>query len=103
MMQRSIPFQPIFQRRLNMDVIATDEKLIAIRAALYNGRKIEAIKIYRRCAGVGLYEAKQAVEALEAELRATSPEKFARPAGKGCFGVTASMLALGLVFLWWIK
>ncbi len=36
-----------------------------ILALLANGRKIEAVKIYRNATGVGLKEAKEAVEAIE--------------------------------------
>ena len=60
--------------------------------ALYEGRKIEAIKRYREVAGVGLAEAKDAVEALDASLRERSPEKFKAPApGRGCL----AMLSIG--------
>ena len=37
----------------------------SIQALLVNDRKIEAIKIYREATGVGLKEAKDAVEAIE--------------------------------------
>ncbi|NJN97033.1 MAG: hypothetical protein HC875_24520 [Anaerolineales bacterium] len=37
-----------------------------IRSLLQQGNKIEAIKIYREATGVGLAEAKAAVEAIEA-------------------------------------
>lgn len=40
-----------------------------IEAALKGGRKIEAIKLYRETFGVGLKQAKEAVEAMEARLR----------------------------------
>jgi len=40
----------------------------ALAAALVRGRKIEAIKIYRAATGVGLKEAKAAVDSLEAGL-----------------------------------
>ena len=45
---------------------------------LFAGRKIDAIKLYREQLkpGVGLAEAKEAVEQLEAGLRAQHPEKF---------------------------
>ncbi|MCX4692497.1 ribosomal protein L7/L12 [Streptomyces sp. NBC_01408] len=35
-----------------------------VRALLRDGRKIEAIKVYRQSTGAGLAEAKQAVEAI---------------------------------------
>ena len=40
-----------------------------VRATLLAGNKIEAIKLYRRATGVGLKEAKDAVDAAERELR----------------------------------
>ncbi len=43
-----------------------------VRQALADGRKIEAIKIYREATGVGLAEAKHAVEAIE-HGESTSP------------------------------
>lgn len=85
-----------------MDTAIPEEKLTAISNALFAARKIEAIKIYRQCTGVGLYEAKQAVEAIEADLRSASPEKFSRAPGKGCLGVTVSMVAFGCALLWWL-
>jgi ribosomal protein L7/L12 len=36
-----------------------------VKAQLRKGNKIEAIKIYREATGLGLKEAKEAVEALE--------------------------------------
>lgn len=41
------------------------DKLVEINDRLHNGRKIEAIKIFRETFGVGLKEAKDAVEQLE--------------------------------------
>ncbi|NIP22840.1 MAG: hypothetical protein GWO38_03215, partial [Phycisphaerae bacterium] len=41
------------------------DKLIEINDKLHSGRKIEAIKIFRETFGVGLKEAKEAVERLE--------------------------------------
>ncbi len=64
-----------------------------IAAALFRGAKIEAIKLHREATGSGLKEAKDAVEELEARLRATSPEKFsAAPAKSGC-GKAAALRA----------
>lgn len=65
-----------------------------IKAALFSGQKILAIKLYREQTGVGLAEAKDAVEKLEADLRGSSPERFsAKPAGAGCM----SLLLAGVV------
>ncbi|MCG8590243.1 MAG: hypothetical protein MJE66_13205 [Proteobacteria bacterium] len=48
---------------------ATSAPAGSIEDLLLRGRKIEAIKLYREEHGVGLREAKEAVEALERELR----------------------------------
>lgn len=42
------------------------EGMERVRAALRDGNKIEAIKLYRELTGVGLKDAKDAVEAMEA-------------------------------------
>ena len=58
-------------RRLNIEYADpnSDPTLAPqIQDALRRGNKIEAIKIYRELTGVGLAEAKQAVESLEARL-----------------------------------
>jgi ribosomal protein L7/L12 len=43
---------------------------LSIESAIHSGRKIEAIKLYRAEHGVGLKEAKEAVEAIERALPA---------------------------------
>lgn len=64
-----------------------------IETALFRGAKIEAIKLHREATSSGLKEAKDAVEELEARLRATSPEKFsATPARSGCGKAAAVLL-----------
>ena len=56
-----------------------------IKSELFAGSKIQAIKTYRAATGADLKTAKAAVEALEADLRATCPDRFTTPAGKaGC-------------------
>lgn len=69
----------------------------AIEDALFAGRKIAAIKLYREVHGGGLAEAKQRIEALEAQLRKSSPERFATK--KGCLVFSAAFLlgAAGLI------
>jgi hypothetical protein len=47
-----------------------------IKDALVRGQKVEAIRLYRECTGSRLVEAKAAVEALEAEMRAHEPRQF---------------------------
>lgn len=51
-----------------------DDPLSAIKTATLSGRKIEAIKLYREAFGVGLAEAKSAVEHLETSLRTQGPQ-----------------------------
>ncbi len=57
--------------RLNIDYANPNADPIRspqIQEALRRGNKIEAIKIYRELTGVGLAEAKQAVDNLESRL-----------------------------------
>lgn len=58
-------------RKLNIEYTSPNSDplfLPQIQDALRRGNKIEAIKIYRELTGVGLVEAKQAVENLESRL-----------------------------------
>jgi ribosomal protein L7/L12 len=73
------------------------EQLELIMDALFNGRKIEAIKIYRESTGKGLKESKEAMDALERDLRTTSPEKFtqAEAAGSGCAKMVLLLVSAG--------
>ncbi len=59
-----------------MKVPTPEKTALRIREALFRGNKLKAIKIYREISGLGLPEAKDAVEALDMELRIESPEKF---------------------------
>ncbi len=80
-----------------------DDSLQAIREALFQNRKIEAIKIYRQQTGASLVESKTLIDKLEAELRLMSPEKFqASKQGAGCqaFVILAAIAALALI--WWL-
>jgi hypothetical protein len=75
-----------------------EENLQQIRAALFAGRKIEAIKLHREATGMGLKQSKDFVDALDQQLRKTNPGDFSTaPAGKGCAGVV--ILGLGLLSL----
>ena len=51
----------------------SSDELAQVCAALAGGKKIDAIKLYREATGVGLAEAKQAVEALEAGRQIGAP------------------------------
>jgi ribosomal protein L7/L12 len=58
-------------RRLNIDYAdpnAVSTSSPQIQEALRRGDKIEAIKIYRELTGVGLAEAKRAIDGMEARL-----------------------------------
>ena len=69
----------------------SDQQVREVTDHLLAGRKIAAVKVYREATGVGLKEAKESVEALEASLREKHPDKF--PAAKaGC----GAMIAIGL-------
>ncbi len=48
-----------------MDKSLPDEQVQQIIAAVFAGRKIEAIKLYRKAANTGLKDAKDFVEALQ--------------------------------------
>lgn len=81
------------------------DQAAAIQDALFRGRKIEAIKLYRESRSVGLAEAKSEVDKLEARLRQESPDRFqAAPAGKGCLGITVGVVLLvaGATVLLWL-
>ncbi len=54
----------------------TDEQREAMTELLFLGHKLNAIKIYRQATGAGLKESKDFVDALEATLLQTMPERF---------------------------
>ncbi|MEN9572793.1 MAG: hypothetical protein RL514_648 [Verrucomicrobiota bacterium] len=82
--------------------VPTVGALSPVADLLFAGEKIAAIKLYREQVqpGAGLKEAKDAVEQLEAGLRAQHPEKFSAQAKSGCAAVLAvlSVLFVGLVW-----
>ncbi|MEZ0257872.1 MAG: ribosomal protein L7/L12 [Chthoniobacter sp.] len=67
----------------------------AINEAIFAGKKIVAIKLYREQTKAGLAEAKRAVEEIEKQLRASAPGLFAKPAAKGCFAAIFFLLGAG--------
>jgi len=82
-----------------------DDKLADIKAAIFRGRKIEAIRLHRECTGMGLAESKDAVETLEANLRSTSPHEFAAAAtasGRGCLGVVLALCTTVVAIAVWL-
>jgi len=69
----------------------------AIHEAIFAGKKIVAIKLYREQTKVGLAEAKRAVEEIEKQLRAAAPGLFSKPqAGQGCLFAVAGVITLGM-------
>ncbi|MEW6357644.1 MAG: ribosomal protein L7/L12 [Planctomycetota bacterium] len=72
----------------------TPEQIQQINEALFAGRRIEAIKLYRDFTGQGLKEAHDFIEVVHKELCEKCPEKFAPGAdkAKGCLGVLACLL-----------
>jgi hypothetical protein len=66
------------QHHPGMTTTLPDEAVQRVRAALQRSDKIEAIKVYREFEPVGLAEAKQAVEEMEALLFATHPHWYTR-------------------------
>jgi hypothetical protein len=87
-------------RFIDMDDELSKDVLAQIEAALFGGRKIEAIRLYREATGKGLLDAKNAIDAIEADLRAAGPERFnsaqlqESSPSTGCLGVF--LLALGV-------
>ncbi|MCE9546271.1 MAG: ribosomal protein L7/L12 [Planctomycetia bacterium] len=73
--------------------------------ALFAGKKIEAIKLYRELSGQGLRESKDFVEGLEARLREQQPERFTKADASGGGCAPLLMVLLGIVALagvWWL-
>jgi hypothetical protein len=78
-----------------MNAPIPEDKVEQIKAAIFAGKKIEAIKLFREYTGKGLAESKGLVESLAAELKAKEPDKFVPPpSAQGCFGL---VLFIGLV------
>lgn len=74
----------------------SDEKMAELSEALEKGQAIAAIRLYREATGAGLKEAKEAVDAIQADLHKQFPERFAaRPNSAGC-GSTAAIFCLTL-------
>jgi hypothetical protein len=80
----------------------SDEQVQQISAAVFAGRKIEAIKLYRQATRLGLKESKDFIEALEVRLRQESPGEFtAPPRAAGCSS-TAAMLAVAAAAIYFV-
>jgi hypothetical protein len=67
-----------------------------IEQFLFQGQKVDAIKLYREVAGCQLVDAKNAVEAMEKELRKTKPGSFVTRSSSGdAFRILLIAMALG--------
>lgn len=62
--------------------------------AIFESKKLKAVKLYKQTSGVSLMESKRFIEELTAQLRAESPEEFKR-GNVGC--VRAALLCLAIV------
>ncbi|MFT3787693.1 MAG: hypothetical protein QM770_16245 [Tepidisphaeraceae bacterium] len=79
----------------------TEAQQNEIRDKILAGQKIEAIRLHRAATGMDLFNAKQAVEALEVQLRA-SGQHPAIPQRGGCLGLVLLPLAVPIVVLRWL-
>jgi hypothetical protein len=83
------------------DALLSDEALHEIEQLLIDGRTIEAIKVYREVTGADLRTAKEAIDALAAEIRGAG-DPSSKPIGpSGCAVILAavtSSLATALAF-----
>lgn len=76
----------------------TDQDRDDINEALFAGRKIEAIKIYREATGQGLLEAKEFIDKLADRLREKYPDRM--PANSAGCGMAVLMLGAIGGILW---
>jgi ribosomal protein L7/L12 len=73
------------------DAAGEDSAAAELVALLEAGRKIEAIKLYRKQTGADLKDAKDAIDRLAADRR------IAVPSGPGCLGMVLLVAALILL------
>lgn len=73
---------PLTESDLMSDSL-TEQQWMEIEDYLYNGRKIEAIKIFREYTGLGLKDAKEVLDQHETELRKKRPDRFKKSGGCG--------------------
>ena len=69
----------------------------AIQDLLYDGQKIAAIKLARERMGWGLKEAKEKVEAVEAEMRTRFPGALPERRNVGCGAAVVACALIGAV------
>jgi len=85
----------------------SQNQLDTIVKQLRSGNKIEAVKMYREMTGLGLYEAKTAVDAIQLELtnggstgEDTKSHQVKGSQSKGCLGTAAALAIMGLAILY---
>jgi len=83
---------------MNQDIDKTVED--EITSLIYEGKKIQAIKIYRNATFKGLKESKEFVDQLSMELYEKYPDRFTvKPsASSGCGTAILFLGLIGLVF-----
>jgi hypothetical protein len=83
-----------------MNTPIPDDKMAVIKDAIFKGQKIAAIKHYREATGLGLAEAKNAVELLESQLRTNAPASFQKAKSSGCFSLVLVLIVavVGLTY-----
>ena len=76
-----------------MAMSGDDPRWQSVDSLLYEGWLMKAIKEYRELTGEGLKQAKEAVQARQAELRRRNPSGFATKTKSGCLGLVLVALA----------
>ena len=84
----SLPQEPAPEKTVGVPEHLANESDNELLRLLRSGNKIAAIKVYREQTGVGLKEAKDAVEALAAEHEIA-------PSSSGCAGAVLLAILLG--------
>lgn len=74
-----------------------------IDALLRSDQLIQAIKLYREQTGVGLKEAKDAVEARRAQQGMVSQVQTGSSRGCGVVAVLVVLLIIGVMILWFLR
>lgn len=79
-----------------METEISSEVKKQITDLIFEGRKIQAIKLLRMESGLDLKDAKGFVDALTCELRQQFPDKFSAGKGAGCGTAAAIFIVLAI-------
>jgi len=75
-----------------------DETWAKIKLAIYEGKKIEAIKLYREVTSLSLKDAKDFIDKMEAEMREKEPQRFTHtPGSSGCSVALVLLVMVAIV------